>query len=383
MELGFANALTTALTADDDDDENMLLILIPIINYFMECYEFQTPRPRRPRIPPLRYSFRNSQQDPRELFRFTANEIKTIARLMNEPYWHHTACRDKFSLIEGICILCRRLCYPARWNDLTSLFGRSAAPLCRIFNYMLDIILRKYRHLLQFDVTRFVNKLPEWADAVATTCPNTYTTVVLFLDGTHRKTCRPKPSALNLPPGITLNDIQRAQYDGHHHKHGFKYHALVSPNGLIVHAYGPVDGRRHDTTILRQSGLADAQFDLSVNGIDYIIYCDSAYALTRNMSKPFYRPAAGTVEARVNTTMARARTVASECGYSTITRMWTTTDFPRQQKMFWTRPADMYIVSILLSNIRLCLRRFNQMSEFFNLSDTCPSLENYLRGDWN
>lgn len=317
-----------------------------------------------------------------ELFRFSAQEIKCIVRAMDEPHWHYTHARDKFTLVEGLCILCRRLCYPARWNDLCGLFGRNKSQLSRIFAYMLDIMLSKYAHLLQFDVQRFVTKLPVWAAAVIAACPNAFTTVALFLDGTHRRTCRPAPRATQLPAGVTLSDVQRSQYDGRLHKHGYKYHALVAPDGLIVHAYGPVDGRRHDTTILRQSGLAARQADLTVNGIDYCIYADSAYALTRNLQKPIYRPAAGSAEARVNTTMARARTVACECGYALVSNMWQTIDFVRQQKMFWTRPADMYMVAILLTNMMLCLRRFNQLSEFFNLSDTCPTLSNYLQADW-
>ena len=254
-----------AMNDEDDDDDAIRLVLVLIAwQYIEENYAFQTPRARHPRIPRERYTFRNSQQDPVELFRFNANEIRRIAREMSEPRWHHTRNRELFSLIEGICILCRRLCYPARWNDLTGLFGRSGSALSRIFFYMLDLVMRKYAHLLQFDVSRFRRKLPEWAAAVAQACPNTFDTVALFLDGTHRRTCRPKPQAVRLPAGVTMNDIQRAQFDGRLHKHGLKYHALVAPNGLIVHAYGPVDGRLHDTTILRQSGLAEGQFDLTV-----------------------------------------------------------------------------------------------------------------------
>lgn len=273
--------------------------------------------------------------------------------------------------------------YPTHWNDLVGLFGRSGSALSRIHNYMLDLFVNKYQHLLVFNVQRFVDKLPEWAAAVSRICPNTYTTVTLFLDGTHRKTCRPKPAASSLPIGITQSDVQRSQYDGHKKKHGLKYQALVAPNGIIVHAYGPVDGRRHDTTVLRQSGLGAAQHQLSVNGVDYCIYADSAYARTRNMQKPFRNPPVASPQAQVNTVMARARTTASECAFSYVSNMWQAVDFVRQQKIFWTRPADTYYLAILLSNIRTCLRRYNIASEFFNLSDTCPTLSDYLQGNWN
>ena len=377
-----ADALTDEF--DDDDDEETLMqmfLIVLVIQQWIEIEESTPPRP--PLVPRLRYRFEFSSQDPMQLFRFSEVELRYIVVLMGEPGEHRTTSGDKFGLLEGMCILTRRLCYPCRWSDLVALFGRSAAGLSRIYNYMLTKVIRKYSHLLRFDVRRFVEQLPLWSAAVAESCPNTYNTVALFLDGTHRRTCRPGPSSTHIPAGITRDDIQRSQYDGRLHRHGQKYHALVAPNGLIVHAFGPVDGRRHDTTVLRLSGLAADQADLSVNGIDYCIYADSAYAITRNMQRPFREPAENTVEARMNTVMARARTVASECGYSSISNSWQTIDWVRQQRIFWTRPSDMYLCAVLFTNIRLCLRRSNVMSEFFNLSDTCPLLNEYLRGDWN
>lgn len=389
-DLAMMCVLLGNMIEDDDDDteelhEQMLLqMLITLLaHYFMEEDEYQTRRARAPVVPLQRYRFNNSTLDPVALFRFSEVELRYIVRLMNEPGIHHTASRDKFTLLEGLCILTRRLCYPCRWADVVHLFGRSVSALNRIYLHMLTKMMNKYSHLLLFDVNRFAAKLPQWAAAVTEACPNTFTAVVLFLDGTHRKTCRPGPSSSRLPRGITRDDVQRSQYDGRLHKHGQKYHALVAPNGLIVHAFGPVDGRRHDTTVLRESGLALGQADLTVNGVDYCIYADSAYALTRNMQRPFRTPVPNSMEAKVNTAMARARTVASECGYATITNTWQNVDWVRQQKIFWTRPADMYLCAVLFTNMRLCIRRSNLMSEFFNLSDSCPTLSAYLSGDWN
>ena len=192
-------------------------------------------RARAPLIPQLRYQFEASSQDPRELFRFSEVELRYIVLLMNESGVHLTANGDKFSLLEGLCILTRRLCYPCRWRDIVYLFGRSAPAMQRIYSYMLTKVIRKYGHLLQFDVRRFVNKLPRWAAAVAAACPNnTYAEVVLFLDGTHHRTCRPGPSESRIPAGITRDDIQRLQYDGRLHRHGQKYHVLVAPDGLMI-----------------------------------------------------------------------------------------------------------------------------------------------------
>ena len=86
---------------DEDEDEDEILMLLAVtaavIDYFYEHYEFQTPRPRNPIIPRERYSFANSKQDPAELFRFREEEIRSICTHMNEPRWHRTIDRDKFS----------------------------------------------------------------------------------------------------------------------------------------------------------------------------------------------------------------------------------------------------------------------------------------------
>ena len=71
----------------------------------------------------------------------------------------------------------------------------------------------------------YVQILPraaEWAAAVTTVAPNAFANVILFIDGSLRKTCRPGPSAIDLPPGVTRDQCQRAQYSGHKHDHGFK-----------------------------------------------------------------------------------------------------------------------------------------------------------------
>ena len=49
---------------------------------------------------------------------------------------------------------------------------------------------------------------------------------------------------------------QRLVYNGWKRFHCLKYHVLISPDGLIIHVYGPVAGRRQDQTVYKESGLA-------------------------------------------------------------------------------------------------------------------------------
>ena len=362
---------------------------ITLVNAFAQKTDKQakrriklTPSPSHPIVPKERYSFRSSPSDPRSLFRFTEEEIRTIARTMNVPLWHTTASRDRFTIIEGLCILCRRLVFPARWTDLVSLFGRSKGPLSRIYGYMLNFILAKYSHLLEFRAERIRCKLREWAAAVARVCPNSYDNIFGFLDGTMRRTCRPRPDSTKIPVGVTPDMIQRAQYDGRKKRHGFKYHALIVPAGLIVHAYGPVDGRRHDVIVARRSGLLDELTNVYVDEVPYAIYADSAYGISLHVQTPFRKALAGTPEAQLNTCMARARTVASECTYGIVTNQWQAVDYVRWQRMFRTHPAKQYMCAILLTNMQLCIRRTNQVAHFFGCANQAPTLANYLQGQW-
>jgi nuclease HARBI1 len=49
--------------------------------------------------------------------------------------------------------------------------------------------------------------------------------------------------------GITRhgdNVLQRSAYNDHKRKHALKFQALVAPDGIILHAAGPLEGRRRD-----------------------------------------------------------------------------------------------------------------------------------------
>ncbi|CAB1096514.1 unnamed protein product [Ectocarpus sp. CCAP 1310/34] len=74
----------------------------------------------------------------------------------------------------------------------------------------------------------------------------TYDDICAFIDGTLRRFCRPDGH----------DDIQREVYDGHHRDHGLVYQAVQAPSAMIIDAWGPVSGRRHDLYLLRVSELS-------------------------------------------------------------------------------------------------------------------------------
>ena len=46
-------------------------------------------------------------------------------------------------------------------------------------------------------------------------------------------------------------------FSGHKRGHGIKFQMNSAPNGLIVNLFGPIEGCRHDSGMLRISGLME------------------------------------------------------------------------------------------------------------------------------
>ena len=59
-----------------------------------------------------------------------------------------------------------------------------------------------------------------------------------FIDGTLRKTARP-------------TYYQKHAYSGHKRCHGLKFQSVVTPDGLIACLWGPMNGNRNDSHMMR------------------------------------------------------------------------------------------------------------------------------------
>ena len=111
------------------------------------------------------------------------------------------------------------------------------------------------------------------------------TTVVLWLlvlYGLHSPATwvavRTSDIAMARPGGSGCN--QRACYSGHKRFHYLVYQTITTPDGLIFSLYGPEVGRRHDLTLLRNSGISERlQNCLTIGDRHYYIYGDAAYVL--------------------------------------------------------------------------------------------------------
>jgi hypothetical protein len=113
---------------------------------------------------------------------------------------------------------------------------------------------------------------------------------------------------------------QRAAYNGHKRKHALKFQALMSPDGLILHAAGPLEGRRHDWTLYMRSGLdEELEGGLCIAYTQYCIYGDSGYNRRAWMEISF----AGTRRKFCNVIMSSDSVVAFSRTSSFTGALWT------------------------------------------------------------
>lgn len=90
---------------------------------------------------------------------------------------------------------------------------------------------------------------------------------VAFIDGTVIGISRPSGDMK-----------QRILYNGHKRKHSLKFQAVTSPDGIIAHIFGPIEGRWHEWTMYVRSFLDDILLEvLSVTGIQCFLYGHSGY----------------------------------------------------------------------------------------------------------
>lgn len=76
---------------------------------------------------------------------------------------------------------------------------------------------------------------------------------------------------MNRPGGASVN--QRACYSGHKRTKCLNYLTITTPDGLVIYMYGPEEGRRHDVTLYRKSGLDNfMQQFLLIHGTKYYVY---------------------------------------------------------------------------------------------------------------
>ena len=186
-----------------------------------------------------------------------------------------------------------------------------------------------------------------------------------FIDGTLRKICRP-------------TYFQRQAYSGHKRCHGVKFQAIYTPDGLIACLFGPMNGNRHDSHMLRESQVLEqltALMPAEEEEIIYLLYGDPAYPQSIYLIGGYPHPAPGTQEADFNTAMSKVRE-AVEWAFKEIIAQWRFLDYRASIKIFEMPIARYYTIAAFLQNLRSTVYD-NQTSVYFDM-DTME-LEDYIK----
>ncbi|EJD36683.1 hypothetical protein AURDEDRAFT_73974 [Auricularia subglabra TFB-10046 SS5] len=296
--------------------------------------------------------------------RLVEAEVDSLLAVLDLPDQIRTHDGSVASAKEAFLMLLRRLSEPARLCDIEMMFGWERSRVSRMATTTARLIYERWHHLLEGDTRRLTpTKLLHFSHVLRIKgCP--LAGCWSFGDGRRKKHLRPVRN-------------QRLVYNGWVRGHCLAWLALITPDGIIVFLFGPVEGRRHDQTVLNESGLLAwlDQHSHGPNGEHLVIYCDAGYAMTNRLIVPYTGAQLTADQRRFNYEMSRVRE-AVEWGFAGVTRSWAFLQQHRQRLLL--EPLGLwYIVATLLTNAVNILRP-NQISQYFSCPP--PSLEEYFSG---
>lgn len=145
---------------------------------------------------------------------------------------------------------------------------------------------------------------------------------------------------------------------------------------LILFSINFLEGKKHDSGILRMSGLYEDlhAHSWALDGTPLCIYGDPAYPLRVHLQTGF-RGANLTLDQQMyNRSMSRVRT-SVEWTFGEITNYWAFLDFKKNLKIGLSAVGKMYLVGTLLRNALTCCYG-SQVCDYFNLKP--PTLNEYF-----
>ena len=297
-------------------------------------------------------------------FRFQKADLDILMNVLQIPdkitCTQGTTCDG----IVGLCILLKRLAYPCRYTDMVPMFGRNPTEICLVFNKLIDHIYDFHHHRIQTwnQVLLSPNKLQNYAGCIfqkGAPLNNCFG----FIDGTVRGIARPQNN-------------QRILYNGHKRIHALKFQSVALPNGIIANISGPYEGKKHDSTMLQESGLlTQLQQFAWFNAQPLCLYGDPAYPISMHLQRPFRNANLTQNENNFNKAMSECR-VSVEWLFGLVTNYFKFIDFKKMQKIGLSAVGKTYIVCALLQNAHTCLYG-NMVSNYFNLEP--PTIQEYFQ----
>ncbi|PGG94983.1 hypothetical protein AJ80_10062 [Polytolypa hystricis UAMH7299] len=347
------------------------------VNYMASQWEYEHETQRgpyqyRPPVPYIQFKFQLDKL-PDELimlkFRFTKEEIHQIIpylQLHQIEWQNHNRPSNELAF----CILLGRLAYPARYDNMTNLFGRSKSYINMVFTDVVLHIQDHFQDMLHWDpqhltveqlhsYTRHINNLGGGDQVWG------------YINGTLQRTARP-------------GENQHAIYSGHKHYHSFKFQAVITPDGLLSSIFSPVVGSHGDWFVFQQSLLENNIKKLfkEANVLEeerLYIYGDPVYTGSAVTIGAYKKPRGCQLTAaqqEFNKNMSENQ-VSIEHGFGLVQQYWAKNSYHLSQQMGLSPVAASYLAACLLTNILTCLHG-NQVAERFAYPP--PTLDEYFAG---
>ncbi|XP_067129952.1 uncharacterized protein [Centruroides vittatus] len=266
--------------------------------------------------------------------------------------------------IDALCIFLRRLVYPNRLDDISVLFGRTKSELSRFVHEILNTIYSSHSKLLSnIDEIKLTREKLKLFSQVITAKGAPLKNCWGFIHGTARPICLPKKHP-------------RVVFSGRKRTHCLKFQSVVTPDGMIANLFGPLEGRRHDSGMLRKSNLLEhlAAIPCSENGTQFVLYGDSGYPLRQHLITPFGGGSLTPEQQLFNSKMSSV-TECVEWVFGKIVQIFAFLDLKKNFKLFLQPVGKFYIVGALLANCHTCLYG-SETSDYFNCLP--PKLDKYL-----
>jgi hypothetical protein len=303
-------------------------------------------------------------------YRFTRKDVGFISRLIpweltRDEFGRMRTGRRRYRIdpVEATAIMLRRMATASRWVDVQVEFGKHSACLTEIFYHTLELFYLKFGERIMMWPQNIIAKRASYYSNCVHEKGSALPNVVGFIDGTAVEIARPGGMG------------QRATYSGHKRRNCVKFQAVSAPDGLILHLYGPIEGRRNDMMLYRESQIDEVmQSSSNILGVQYCLYDDPAYCLRLYLQVGFQGSNLTGDQIQFNSSMSKVR-IAVEWTFRDIKMYFTHIDLPRKLKMGVTPAGLWYVCSAALWNFRVCTYG-SQTAEYFDCDSI--SIEEYL-----
>ncbi|TFY53417.1 hypothetical protein EVG20_g10124 [Dentipellis fragilis] len=297
-----------------------------------------------------------SSQDAQSRFHLRADEIFEMLDALDIEEDILTRSRYKFSGLEALCLMLACFRSSGELSQLAMLYNRSPSTISEIVNYIVLYIDERWWHLLEFDHAHLLS--PENLVAYA--------------------------SAIHHAGAPLEGKWQRQAYSGYKHYHALKFQAIMLPNGLFGHLFGPYESCHHDPFLLSESQIVDkcAEYATRPGTNDHTpaeqrflqIFGDPAYGVSHQVVCPFGSENRTEEQTEWNATMLNVR-IEVEHGFGLVLNTWPFLNSFWKMRVYGSPVGAYYRVGVLFTNILNCLRP-NQVSQRFDLEP--PLLKEYL-----